>query len=90
MLLLGLFAILWIALAILPADRSDWLLGNVREAQQDIAPASFGAPACLCVAATVNMSGQRDFTGEWSDSLRVKDPGPPGEEAIRRMRQSGT
>ena len=63
--------------------------GDVWDAQKDMALASLGALACMCVTAIVNMSLQRDFTREWIDSLRVKDPRPLGEEAIRRMRQSG-
>lgn len=63
--------------------------GDVWDAQKDMALASLGALACMCVTAIVNMSMQRDFTREWIDSLRVKDPRPLGEEAIRRMRQSG-
>ena len=54
-----------------------------------MALASLGALACMGVTATVNRSMQRDFAREWIDSLRVKDPRPLGEEAIRRMRQSG-
>ena len=39
-LLLGLFAILWIALALSPTDRCGWLLENVWDTQKDMALAS--------------------------------------------------
>jgi putative membrane protein len=60
--------------------------GDPWDAQKDMALASLGALLCMATTAAVNVALQRDFAREWSESLRVKDRRPLGEEAIRRMR----
>ncbi len=59
--------------------------GDVWDAHKDMALASLGALLAMCVTALINVRLQRDFAAEWVDSLRVRDAGPMGEEAIATM-----
>jgi putative membrane protein len=62
--------------------------GDVWDGQRDMALATLGALICMLIAMAVNRMWQRDFSVEWVESFRVKDPRPLGEEAIARMRQA--
>ncbi len=59
--------------------------GDVWDAQKDMALASLGALIAMGVTVAINLSLQRDFAREWSESLRVKGRRPLGENAIRRL-----
>lgn len=59
--------------------------GDVWDAHKDMALASLGGLIAMLLTAAINWRLQRDFAREWVDSLRVHDPRPLGEEAIRRM-----
>lgn len=59
--------------------------GDEWDGHRDMALASLGALVAMAIAALVNAALQRDFAREWHDSLRVKDPEPLGEHAIREM-----
>jgi putative membrane protein len=59
--------------------------GDVWDAHKDMALASLGALIAMCMTAAINLSLQRDFAREWSESLRVKQMEPLGETAIARM-----
>ncbi|MGE0581788.1 MAG: DUF2238 domain-containing protein [Steroidobacteraceae bacterium] len=50
--------------------------GDPWDAQKDMALASLGALAAMCVTALVNYRCQRDFAREWQESLRVKRRAP--------------
>jgi putative membrane protein len=55
---------------------------DVWDGHRDMALASLGALAAMAVTAAVNLVLQRDFAGEWHESLRVKREDPLGEEAV--------
>ena len=59
--------------------------GDVWDAHRDMALASLGALIAMSVTAAMNATLQRDFAREWSESLRVKDPRPAGDEEFARM-----
>lgn len=59
--------------------------GDVWDAQKDMAIAAFGALIAMLLTAALNAYLQRDFAKEWSDSLKVKDKRPLGEEEIARL-----
>lgn len=59
--------------------------GDVWDAHKDMALASLGALLAMLATAALNAWLQRDFAREWSDSLRVKDRRPYGEEEIQRL-----
>jgi putative membrane protein len=59
--------------------------GDVWDAHKDMAFASLGALIAMLVTAAINLSLQRDFAAEWSESLRVKIFRPLGENAIKRL-----
>ncbi len=61
--------------------------GDVWDAHKDMALASLGALIAMCVTALINRQLQHDFAREWWDSLKIKDAGPTGEEAIALMLQ---
>lgn len=61
--------------------------GDVWDAHKDMALASLGALLAMSIVALVNARFQRDFSREWIDSLRVKQPAPLGEEALARMKK---
>lgn len=59
--------------------------GDVWDAHKDMLLAGLGATLAMLITAGINWRMQRDFAREWSDSLRIKDPRPAGEDAIARM-----
>ena len=59
--------------------------GDVWDAQKDMAIAALGALIAMLITAALNAYLQRDFAKEWSDSLKVKDHRPLGEEEIARL-----
>ena len=59
--------------------------GDEWDAHKDMALASLGALIAMCVTAAINWRLQRDFTREWTESLRVKHKAPLGEDEIARM-----
>jgi putative membrane protein len=59
--------------------------GDVWDAHKDMVLASLGALIAMIATAAINLSLQRDFAAEWSDSLRVKIFRPLGENAIKLM-----
>ena len=59
--------------------------GDVWDAHKDMVLASLGALIAMLATAAINLSLQRDFAAEWSDSLRVKIFRPLGENAIKMM-----
>lgn len=59
--------------------------GDIWDAQKDMAIAALGALIAMMVTAAINAYLQRDFAQEWSDSLKVKDRRPLGEEEIARL-----
>jgi len=61
--------------------------GDVWDAHKDMVLASLGALIAMLATAAVNLSLQRDFAAEWSESLRVKIFQPLGESAIKPMRR---
>jgi len=63
--------------------------GDIWDAHKDMALASLGALLAMLATAALNAWLQRDFAREWSDSLRVKDRRPYGEEEIRRLVAAG-
>ncbi len=65
--------------------------GDIWDAHKDMALAGLGALIAMLITAALNARLQRDFAREWSDSLRVKDARPYGEEEIARLlAQDGT
>jgi putative membrane protein len=63
--------------------------GDIWDAHKDMALASLGALLAMLATAALNAWLQRDFAQEWSDSLRVKDRRPYGEEEVRRLIAAG-
>lgn len=63
--------------------------GDIWDSHKDMALASAGAMTAMGFAALVNGYLQRDFAQEWSESLRVKQAAPLGEDEIARMRRKG-
>jgi putative membrane protein len=63
--------------------------GDPWDAQKDMALASLGALVAMLLTAALNVWLQRDFAREWSDSLRVKDRRPYGEDEIQRLLAQG-
>jgi putative membrane protein len=61
--------------------------GDVWDAHKDMALASLGALLAMLATAALNWRLQRDFTREWIESLRVKNPRPLGEDEIARLRR---
>jgi len=59
--------------------------GDVWDAQKDMALAGLGALIAMTLTLAVNRRWQRDFTREWTESLRVKRRRPLGEVALARM-----
>lgn len=59
--------------------------GDIWDAQKDMALAAFGALLAMLGTAALNVRLQRDFAREWSESLRVKDRRPYGEEEMLRL-----
>jgi putative membrane protein len=59
--------------------------GDEWDAHADMALASAGALIAMSLTALINWRFQRDFSREWTESLRVKRTAPLGEEALARM-----
>lgn len=59
--------------------------GDVWDAQKDMWLATLGALSAMCVTAAINIRLQKDFAREWSESLRVKQSEPLGEDEIARL-----
>lgn len=59
--------------------------GDVWDAHKDMLLAGIGATLAMLITAAINVRLQRDFAREWSESLRIKDPRPLGEDEISRM-----
>ena len=57
--------------------------GDIWDAQKDMALASLGALIAMLMTAAINLSLQRDFAAEWSESLRVKIFRPLGENEVK-------
>lgn len=55
--------------------------GDIWDAHKDMALASIGALITMLIVAIINAKWQRDFAQEWSDSLRVKNRKPLGEDS---------
>jgi len=50
-----------------------------------MALAGSGALLAMLITAAINRALQRDFARDWSNSLKVKDSRPYGENEIKRM-----
>ena len=59
--------------------------GDVWDAQKDMWLATLGALIAMGITAAINIRLQKDFAREWSESLRVKQDAPLGEDAIARL-----
>ena len=59
--------------------------GDIWDAHKDSGLATAGAILASIVVAAVHARLDRDFTREWVESLRVKQPTPLGEVAVERM-----
>jgi len=69
----------WAAAEVLGGDLGAAYLGtqgDVWDAHKDMALASLGALIAMVVAAVINRHMQRDFAGEWAESIRVKRKTP--------------
>jgi len=83
----------WAAAAVFGGELGEAYLGtqgDVWDAHQDMAWASFGALLAMVVTAIVVARTKRDFTREFIESLRVKSPAPLGEDALARPRRGHT
>lgn len=61
--------------------------GDVWDAHKDMLLASIGAAVAMMITVSINAYLKKDFTREWVDSLKVKDPRPLGENEIKRLWQ---
>jgi len=59
--------------------------GDVWDAQKDMWLATLGALTAMGITAAINIRLQKDFAREWSESLRVKQDEPLGEDAVARL-----
>ena len=59
--------------------------GDIWDAQKDMWLATLGALVAMGITAAINAWLQKDFAREWSESLRVKEDRPLGEDAIARF-----
>ena len=59
--------------------------GDIWDAQKDMWLATLGALISMAVTAVINVRLQKDFAREWTESLRIKQTEPLGEDAIGRM-----
>lgn len=59
--------------------------GDIWDAQKDMWLATLGALIAMGLTAAINAWLQKDFAREWSESLRVKEERPLGEDAIARF-----
>ena len=56
--------------------------GDIWDAHKDMLLASIGSAVALLITAYIHAKYDRDFQREWTESLRIKEPRPLGEEAI--------
>jgi len=63
--------------------------GDVWDAQKDMALAGLGATIVMAVTGTLNYALDRDFALEWTESLRVKNSAPLGEDELLRLWNEG-
>ena len=61
--------------------------GDIWDGHKDMALASLGALIAMGFTAALNKYLQRDFSSEWTESLRVKQQVPLGEDEIARLLQ---
>jgi putative membrane protein len=59
--------------------------GDVWDAQKDMLLATLGALIAMGVTALINIKLDKDFAREWSESLRIKQDAPLGEDEIARL-----
>ena len=59
--------------------------GDVWDAQKDMVLATLGALLAMAITLGINAWLQKDFAREWSESLKVKDNRPLGEDAVARI-----
>lgn len=59
--------------------------GDIWDSHKDSALASLGSLIASVAIAALHATLDRDFTREWVESLRVKDPMPLGEVAVERL-----
>ncbi len=59
--------------------------GDIWDAHKDMGLAAIGALLAMLITAALNSRLQRDFAREWSNSLRIKDHRPYGEDEIARL-----
>jgi putative membrane protein len=59
--------------------------GDVWDAQKDMLLATLGALIAMGVTALMNIKLDKDFAREWSESLRIKQDAPLGEDEIARL-----
>jgi putative membrane protein len=59
--------------------------GDVWDSHKDMAMASLGALVSMTFTALVNYRLKRDFAREWTESLKVKQHHPLGEDELARM-----
>ena len=59
--------------------------GDVWDAQKDMSLATLGALIAMGVTALININLDKDFAREWSESLRIKQDTPLGEDEIARL-----
>ncbi len=59
--------------------------GDVWDAQKDMLLATLGALIAMGVTALINIKLDKDFAREWSESLRIKQHAPLGEDEIARL-----
>ncbi len=59
--------------------------GDVWDAQKDMLLATLGALIAMGVTALINFNLDKDFAREWSESLRIKQDTPLGEDEIARL-----
>jgi putative membrane protein len=61
--------------------------GDIWDGHKDMALASLGALVAMLITAALNKYLQRDFSSEWTESLRIKQDQPLGEDEIARLWQ---
>lgn len=59
--------------------------GDVWDARKDMSLATLGALIAMAVTALININLDKDFAREWSESLRIKQDTPLGEDEIARL-----
>jgi putative membrane protein len=80
----------WLAAEVFSGDLGQAYLGtqgDIWDAHKDMALASLGALLAMGLTAALNWRWQRDFTREWTESLRLKHQAPLGEDEISRLRR---